>query len=470
MKYVLGRSAAAALLAGILAGCGGGSGGGDVLAGGSSGGGNNSGSGDPPPTASSCPEGVAACSGSGEISRTGAIKLTASGVQTITMSTNDLVATPRARGADATIAYGLAPTTDGLAEMRVVRADGGPVTGLNLLLSGLGLTWDGSTERPAIIESFGLPRARVTPATQGLATLAPLPAASDTTFWNNNPTTFAGTQGNYANNIYFARQPSTGHCAAGDADCVTAAGNGLRLTRGDWGSGGLRPDEVSASRLHEDGATLAPDQIPFAGFKGYRDIWTWNYRYAHLSGWVTQDTVDIVEWGGTDEHNKARRGVVAFGDVTPAAALPASGAARYIGYARGWYSPDGRVEAYPIAADVEILVDFAARNATFRISRLRVDEAQDPSPQLADASENTLPFASPANFLVGPVTHGDAGGNAGARFFGPVTDGAPAEMGGTFSVRGPSSSGSPVVDAIFGAGGFIAKRVPAAAPPGGDAG
>lgn len=462
MNITMGRSAVAALLAGLLAGCGGGSGGGGaVLAGGDSGGSgtNTGGSGNPPPAAITCLPGAAACSGSGEISRTGTIKLTASGVQTITMSTNDLLATPRARGTDATIAYGLAPTVNGLAEMRVGRADGGPVTNLNLLLSGLGISLDGSTERPLIIETFGLPRARVTQGTQGLATLGPLPAATDTTFWNNNATTFAGTLDNYVNNIYFARQPSTAHCSAGDADCLTAAGNGLRLTRGDWSSGGLRPDEVSASRLHEDGATLAPDQIPFAGFKGYRDIWTWNYRYAHLSGWVTQDTVDIVEWGGTDEHNKARRGVVAFGDVTPPAALPTTGTARYIGYARGWYSPDGRVEAYPIAADVEITVDFAARNATFNITRLRVDEAQDPSPQLAASSENTLPFGSPANFLVGPVTHGNASGNAGARFFGPVTDGAPAEMGGAFSVRGTSSTSSPIVDAIFGAGGFIAKRV-----------
>lgn len=469
MDITMRRSAAAALLAGILAGCGSGSGGGDVLAGGSGTGGGTdtggSGSGNPPPTTSSCPQGVAACSGGGEISRTGAIKLTASGVQTITMSTNDLLATPRARGADAMIAYGLAPRVDGLAEMRVARADGGPVTNVNLLLSGLGISWDGSTARPPIIETFGLPRSRVTLGTQDLATLGPLPAATDTTFWNNNATTFAGTQANYANNIYFARQPSTAHCTAGDADCVTAAGNGLRLTRGDWSSGGLRPDEVSASRLHEDGATLAPDQIPFPGFKGYRDIWTWNYRYAHLSGWVTQDTVDIVEWGGTDEHNKARRGVVAFGDVTPPASLPTTGTARYVGYARGWYSPDGRVEAYPIAADVEITVDFAARTATFNILQLRVDEDQNPTPQLAVASTNTLPFGSPANYLVGPVTHGNASGHAGARFFGPVSDGAPAEMAGTFSVRGTATGGSTIVDAIFGAGGFIAKRAPAAATP-----
>lgn len=432
MNMWTGRSAGLALLAGILAGCGGGSDGGS--------GGNDQ------------------QAGSSEVRQLGAVKLTDSSVQTLTRSTNDLLATPGQRGPEAAIAYGLAPVERGLAEVRVAREPDGVVTRLNLLLSDLGMSWDGRTERPPIIETFGLSRGRVIASSTGLATLEPLPAASDTAFWNNNPTTLSGTQANYANNIYFARQPSTDHCTAGDNACVTAAGNGLRLQRGDWRSGGLRPDQVTAARLHEDGATMAPDQIPFPGFKGYRDIWNWNYQYTQLAGWITQDTLAIIEWGGNDEHNSARRGVTAFGEVTPASAIPTTGSARYLGLARGWYSPDGRVEPYPIAADVEITVDFAARTTRIRLSNLRVDEAQTPSPQLAAESINTLPFGNPRNTMLGAVSHGDASGHAGARFFGPVTGGAPAEIGGAFSVR--AASASPIVDAVFGAGGFIARRAP----------
>ncbi len=456
MRLSIRSGTGAAVLAGMLAGCGGG-GGDDVIAGG---GGTNTGSGGG--TTMTCPTGVSACSGSSETSRSGAIKLTAYGVQTITASTNDLLATAGNRGDDARTAFGLAPITNGLAEVRVARDGTGPVTAVNLLLAGLGLSWDGVNERPLIVENFGLPRGRVQLGSTGMATIVPLPAAADTTFWNNNAATGTGTQANYANNLYFARQPSTAQCAAGDTACVTAANNGLRLERGDWSSGGVRPDEVSASRLHEDGATMAPDEIPFAGFKGYRDVWNWSYQHAHLTGWITQDTVNIVEWltpprSGNDEHNKARRGVVAFGAVTPPASVPSAGSARYVGLARGWYSPDGRIEAYPIAADVEVTVDFAARNASVRLFNLRVDEAQSPTPQLAAESTNVLPFGTQANVLLGPVTHGNASGQAGARFFGPVSGGAPAEIAGTFSVRG--SSTSPLVDAIFGAGGFIARRV-----------
>ena len=332
MKISTGRSAIITLLACMIAACGGGGDGGDrYLGSSSSGGGGN------------CAAGVSACSGDAETGRIGALKLTANGVQATGASTNDLLATPGQRGGEAQVAYGLAPIDKGLASLRVAREAGGAVTAANLLLSGLGLSWDGTHERPPIIETFGLPRGRVQ-ASSGLATLVALPAASETAFWNNQPASGGGTQANYANNLYFARDLSTEHCTDADAACIAAARNGLRLRRGDWRNGGTTPDQTDAGRLHEDGATQAPDNIPYAGFKGYRNLWNWNYRYALLGGWITQDTVSISEWGGDDEHNKSRRGVIAYGEPTPATSLPNGGTARYAGLAHGWYSPNGAIE------------------------------------------------------------------------------------------------------------------------------
>lgn len=448
MKISTGRSVLVALLVCLIAACGGDGGNNELL--GSSGN-------------SNCPAGVSACSGDTEIGRIGAVKLTAAGVQVIAASTNDLIATPRMRGMDAGIAYGLMPFDQGLASLRVARESGGAVTALNLLLSDLGLSWDGAQERPPIFETFGLARGRMQPTPTGLAALVPLPPASDMTFWNNNPATGSGTPANYANNIYFARALAASHCAATDTACIDAAKNGLHLQRGDWRSGGTRPDQVAGGRLHEDGATMAPDNIPFAGFKGYHNIWNWNYRYAQLAGWITQDTVNIVEWGGDDEHNKARRGIVAYGEPTPPEALPASGTARYIGRMQGWYSPDGLKEPYSIVADLEILVNFGTRTACVRLSGLRID--QDPSqsraqdPQLIANSSNTVTITGTANALGGAVTHGEASGHLGARFFGPVRDGAPAEIGGVFSVSGARTA--PIGGAIHGLGGFIARRATA---------
>ncbi len=446
MKTYRTCAVAAALSASLVAGCGGG----DAQF---AGGGNNSGSGTG--VSGSCPTGVSDCSGTAETARLAVIKLTASGVQTLTASTNDLLATPRQRGADAQVAYGLMQSDKGLAEVRVARNSEGLVTALNLLLAGTGISFDGTTDRPRIVEAFALPRGRIELGSQGMARLVELPPGTDTRFWDNNPQNSTGTQANYANNVYIGRTPDTGSCG-GEAACIEAANNGLDLQRGDWKSGGLRPDEVGASRMHEDGATMGPDNPPI--LKGYRSLWHWNYAYANLTGWVTQDTVSIVEWGGTDEHNTERRGLVAFGKPTAASALPNAGTVRYLGLARGWYSPDGVTKAYPVAADVEIVANFAAgsRNAVIRVTNLRIDQNENPAPQLAAESTNTLALAAQTNYVLGARTHGSVSGNLGARFFGPVVNGGPQEIAGVFSVRGSSTSA--ISGAIVGSVGFIARQ------------
>jgi hypothetical protein len=286
---------------------------------------------------------------------------------------------------------------------------------------------------------------------EGMSTMATLPALDDP-LWDNNAVTFRGTQDHYANNHYFERAAPA--CVDGDTACTAAANNGLQLARGDWKNGGIRPNQIDASRLHEDGATQGPDKIPYAGFKGYRDIWNWNYDYANVAGWITKDTINIQEWGGGGEHNKERRGTVAYGDLTPVKDMPATGTATYRGYARGWYSPDGQSEVFPIAADIQVTVDFVNKQATVQLLALRIDEwlpsDVDPVIKLVASSSNTLPFGSPANAALGPITHGDAEGYAGLRFFGPTSNGTPPEIAGSFSLKGLSG--------IAAIGGFIGRH------------
>jgi hypothetical protein len=437
MKFSNGCGAVAALLATVLSGCSGG--------GGDAGSAFLSSSGS---TGGSCPTGVSACSGDVVGTAVGPIRLTSNGLQTIGASTSDLSAT----NTNTTEAFGLQPSTDGLADIRVLSDADANISAVDLLLSGLKLFWDGKTERPKIIENFGITRGRVQLGAQGMSTMTALPAQGDP-FWDNNPTTFTGTQDHYANNHYYERPAPA--CADGDAPCIAAASHGLQLTRGDWKNGGARPNQIEADRLHEDGATQGPDKIPYAGFKGYRDLWNWNYDYANVAGWITKDTINIQEWGGGGEHNKERRGTIAFGQLTNVKAMPATGTAIYRGYARGWYSPDGQTEVFPVAADVEVDVDFAKHQATVQLLTLRIDEwlpaNVDPAVKLAASSSNALPFGSPANTAIGTITHGDASGYAGLRFYGPTTTGAPPEIAGSFSLKGTSG-----ISAI---GGFIGRRV-----------
>jgi hypothetical protein len=472
MTYLMARvSVIAALLIGLAA-CGDGSGVSGVTAlgtsstgnssvvngstngansGGTNSGGTNSGgtnSGGTTHQQSPCPTGVSACSGDALGVSVGTIQLTKNGLQTMGFSTSDLLP----NNSNTAEAFGLLPTNEGFAELRVLHDADANISAVDLLLSQLKLFWDGRTERPRVIENFGLKRGRVQLAEQGMSTLLALSPQVDP-FWDNNTSTFAGTKEHYANNYYFERPAPT--CDSSDTACVTAANNGLRLLAGNWRNGGLKPSQISATRLHEDGATQGPDQMPFAGFKGYRDLWNWNYRYAHVAGWVTKDTINIQEWGGGREHNKERRGAIAFGQLTDPASLPSSGTATYQGYARGWYSPDGQTHVYPVAADVEVTVDFSAKQATLRLLNVRIDEvlpaSQEPSSKLTVGSTNVLPFGTPGNTAIGGIVHGDAAGYAGLRFFGPLDGTAPPELAGSFSIRGLSG--------ITAIGGFIARRV-----------
>ena len=357
----------------VLGGCSGGGGDTKLLAGGSS-------SAD---SDMSCPAADMQCSGSTILRVDNGIGLTASGVQTYATSMNDLLPNNPAPGS----AWGLLPATGGIADVRVTRTANGDTTAVALLLSKLGISWDGKTDRPLIIETFEKRQGRVQLDSKGLITLGPLPPPSDLNFYDYWKKGALGTQANYANNIYFPRTD----CAV-SGDCAATETDGIHPGEGDWRRGGLTPDDLWATRLHEDGATqagLGQDAngnlvllpaadsvgVPYPGFKGYRDYHQWSYAHTNLSSWITQDTVMIDEWakGAGYEHNKMRRGFVAFGAVTRPSSIPTSGTVRYSGTVRGWFSYKKSEDSYPITGHAEAVVDFAKRTITLSLSGTRID-------------------------------------------------------------------------------------------------
>jgi len=470
MRFLGQRGAVAVLLVGLslLSGCGGGSsdGGGTVQSGTSV---------SPQQTGTGTQAGAAACPGSGTectgatILRTDqGIGVTDAGVQVYGISTNDLL-TPNPAPQ---IAYGLRPATGGMADVRVSKAADGRLASVTLLLSNLGLSWDGKTERPRIIETFETRQGRVQLDANGLAIRQPLPAATDLNFFDFGRNGINGTQANYANNVYFPRTEPV-RCPTNHPNCPSVETQGLRAQLGDWRSGGSTPDNAQATRLHEDGATQAGYGVdangqlvllpwadgvgvPYPGFKGYRDFLHWSYAHVNLGAWITQDTVGIIEWGGSDEHNKMRRGLMAFGQVTPPAQLPASGVVRYRGRIHGWFSYLQAQDSHPLFGDVEATVDFTNRTVVLTFSGTRIDEGQmDPLP-LALTASTALGSGQLANYFFGSAGNATLNGGIGGRFFGPVSNGGsgtgPAEMGGTFQLQ--SANQGPVS-----IGGFLLRKI-----------
>lgn len=405
------------------------------------------------------------CSGDTVIRSDNGVALTRSGVQVYGRSTSDLAAT----NTSPTTATGLALTSGGAAEVRLSKDATGIVSTPALLLRNLGLSWDGRTERPLIIETFRTTQGRVQLAANGAITAGALPASSDVSFYDFATRGAGATQANYANNVYFPRTGNPSRCDATVTSCPTTETAGVQRATGDWRTGGGVPDWVGASRLHEDGDIHAGDGVPgavgtgvpFPGSKGYRSFDNWSLQYANLSAWTSQDTVQMAEWtggAGTAEHNKNRRGLIAFGAVTDPAVVPTTGNASYSGIVYGWYAPNAAANPSVFRGDATVTVNFATRQVavSFR-NTVTYDAAGTPVPLALEA--NTLMGAAGTNvagYMTGTAASSGLTGGISGRYFGPVVaagsgNAGPAEVGGALSLSN-ATSGAAVV------GGFIARK------------
>lgn len=416
----------------------------------------------------SCVDGAGfQCSGETIIRADNGVGLTSSGVQVFGTSTNDL-AIPIV---DKTKAVGFALPPDslsGVAEVRLAKTGTGTVTRAALLLDDFGLTWDGKVKRPQIVETFLTTQGRIVLNGKALpaAPLA-LPPSSDLTFYNyaSNGTTVTGTQANYANNAYFPRaNPS--RCPVGDP-CPTIESSGITNNVSDWRTGGSIIDWMDVTRLHEDGDVHAGDGlpdatgpgVPFPGSKGYRNLANWGYNYVNLGTWLSQDTVLIEEWAKQgNEHNKNRRGVVSFGDVTPPMDVPATGTATYTGIVYGWYAATRENDPTVFRGDATVTVDFATRKVTLTFTNTNTyDSAATPVPvSFTSTAWTGAASTNVANYMTGPVDASGLKGGLSGRYFGPVvttgTSGAgPAEIGGAFRLSNATTNAAFI-------GGFIGRK------------
>jgi hypothetical protein len=415
----------------------------------------------------SCADGAAVqCSGDAIVRIENGIALTRSGVQAYGRSTSDLLAanpTP-------STAKGFALTSGGLAELRLRRDTGGTPTTTALLLSDLGLSWTGLTQRPRIIETFDATYGRVQLNAQGVLVAATLPASSNLAFYDYFSRGVSATQEDYANNRYFPRADPV-RCVAGGL-CVPQETTGLVFSPGDWRTVGNDPDLLTATRFHEDGDIHAGNGldangnptwltggsgfgVPMPGSKGSREIRQWSYRYANLASWFTQDTVNIAEWGGLDEHAKNRRGFVAYGDVTAPTSVPTTGTISYTGVVRGQQVADAASEPVPLMGLATVTVDFAARTVTVTLDNMVRDDGTLTPVALVLSSTSTLRTSGEANYFGNAAAAATLSGGLGGRLFGPVSAGTggngPAEVGGTFALQNATSGAAFI-------GGFIARR------------
>ena len=400
------------------------------------------------------------CSGDTVIRKDNGVTLTRSGVQAYGKSTqDDLVTGQQTSGLE------VGSKASAKADVRV-RKSGGTVLSAALLLSDIEITWDGVKERPQIIETFDPTQGRNELASDGRVVNFTLPPSAELDFYDYADLVRSATQAHYANNRYFPRNTALYplRCQSDDPDCSNAETSGVSNDASD----GL--NHTYAVREHEDGDIHAgngkPDAsgnptylpsdnpgpgVPFPGSKGHREFDNWSYQYGNLTAWLSHDTVEISEWlasttcGGRAcrEHNQNRRGIAAFGDVTPPASVPSSGSATYSGFVYGWHAASNEAAETPFRGNAEVTVDFATRAVTMKIEGVPSGSLNVSAVLGAAGSDN-------ANYLTGPVSTATWSGGLSGRIFGSAGSATPPELGGAFQLTG--ASGAVIL------GGFIARR------------
>ncbi len=387
------------------------------------------------------------CSGDAVLRTHSGVRLTSSGVFVYGQSTTDGVVANDATGLNPVSAEDAA-----VAEIRVHRASGGgAVDGAAMLLSDVGITWNGTDQRPRIIEAFERRTKGVTEldGTGAIVTSRALPPATDTSYYNYVPLTGAGTPENYANNRYF-------ECPTLPCDPTLVETTGVSYVAGDFRTTGTDPDRTTAHRNHSDGDVRAPDGLPQPDAKGFRDLTVYSYLAANLAAWETKDTTFINEWktsGATTEQSTRRSGIVAFGNTTVSANVPTSGEGTYSGIAYGWYTPDGTAAPIRYLAAVSVVVNFGStrqadvsiKNAVAEVGGALVPVAIVARAAFGDTGTNV------ANYLQGRIDDGGTTqltqGGLGARFF----DTSATEIAGSFNLKNATTGAATI-------GGFIARR------------
>ncbi|MFN0302864.1 MAG: hypothetical protein ACKVQU_21220 [Burkholderiales bacterium] len=239
------------------------------------------------------------------------------------------------------------------------------------------------------------------------------------------------------------------------------------------------PDQVTATRLHEDGDRDIPSTVPLTyrspGSKGIRFFQNYAYQYANVAAWFTDDIVNITGWRtvALGEHTKNRRGTVAFGAVTDPMTVPAAGTVAYseaqaVNPLSGeqsrvwaWYTPDGSTDPVVILGKATVVANFATRLVTVEIRNM-LTFAVPPAvvPTLPASFTITMAMGNvntnTASYMTGAGAFNAASqtlnGGMSARFFGPVSGGGPAEVGGTFSLASTTGAKATII------GGFVAKK------------
>jgi len=124
-------------------------------------------------------------------------------------------------------------------------------------------------------------------------------------------------------------------------------------------------------------------------------------------------------WLYTDSANTAQVGSLAFGNLTPAASVPATGSATFNGFAIGTASTLNGGSLYAVQGNAQIIANFATQNVTTNLTNLTVhNEPYAPAATITSLPNLNGSAAMTGNAYAGTISGGALSGTINGNFYG----------------------------------------------------
>jgi len=194
-----------------------------------------------------------------------------------------------------------------------------------------------------------------------------------------------------------------------------------------WDDGGIVSKNVPTA--DQIAANLLGTWFPPSGFKSVstalfaQSIGAQYLNYAAYGVWAVSDTATA-----------GRTGTFAFGNLTPAASVPATGSATFNGVTIGVGGSTGGSTLYALAGNAQIVANFATQSVTTNLTNLGT---QDISTRATGSLPNlTGTSAISGNAYAGPISGTGLTGTINGNFYGPAAQ----ETAGVWQASGGGNS------------------------------
>jgi hypothetical protein len=210
---------------------------------------------------------------------------------------------------------------------------------------------------------------------------------------------------------------------------IAVVGQGATITLGTDSSGNLSRVAIPAGSIDDtvvaaggSGRPLTdPSTLLFAFqlddvFGSASNTYGYSISQAAAGQGLTSSAYGI--WTSVWKSPPADAGVFAFGNLTPAASVPATGSATFNGFTIGFGGPADGSAAFVLNGNVQIIANFGNQSVTTNLTNFSAGNISYTSSAKASVPNLTGTSAISGNAYTGPLSGGGLSGTINGNFYG----------------------------------------------------